>query len=57
MRALGGSELLVFLQNAADSTDVANRGQQVWLSWRPEHSMALAADPADRAPVADEEAS
>jgi spermidine/putrescine transport system ATP-binding protein len=43
--ALGGSELLVFLQNASDSDDIAERGQEVWLSWRPEHSLALAADP------------
>ena len=37
-------ELLVFLQNASDASDVAARGQNVWLSWRPEHSLALAAD-------------
>ena len=55
--ALAGSELLVFLQNAADSTDIANRGDEIWLSWRPDHSMALAANPADRAPEVDEEAS
>jgi spermidine/putrescine transport system ATP-binding protein len=36
-----GTELLVFLQNSADSHDVAERGAQVWLSWRPEHSLAL----------------
>ncbi|HEY3737641.1 MAG TPA: ABC transporter ATP-binding protein [Jatrophihabitans sp.] len=36
-------ELLVFLQNASDSSDVASRGESVWLSWRPEHSLALAA--------------
>jgi spermidine/putrescine transport system ATP-binding protein len=44
--ALGGSDLLVFVQNAADSEDIAARGQDVWLSWRPEHSLALAAGPA-----------
>jgi spermidine/putrescine transport system ATP-binding protein len=37
-----GSELLVFLQNAADSEDVVHRDQDVWLSWRPEHSLPLA---------------
>jgi spermidine/putrescine transport system ATP-binding protein len=43
-----GSELLVFLQNASDAEDIAERGEQVWLSWRPEHSLVLApgADPA-----------
>jgi spermidine/putrescine transport system ATP-binding protein len=40
-----GSELLVFVQNASDSADIANRGEQVWLSWRPEHSLALATSP------------
>jgi spermidine/putrescine transport system ATP-binding protein len=42
IRTADGSDLLVFLQNAADSSDVAERGQDVWLSWRPEHSLALA---------------
>jgi spermidine/putrescine transport system ATP-binding protein len=37
-----GSELLVFLQNASDSSDIAERDEDVWLSWRPEHSLALA---------------
>jgi spermidine/putrescine transport system ATP-binding protein len=41
IRTSDGSDLLVFLQNAADSSDVAERGQDVWLSWRPEHSLAL----------------
>jgi spermidine/putrescine transport system ATP-binding protein len=45
-----GSELLVFVQNASDSSDIADRGQQVWLSWRPEHSLALASSPR-RAPA------
>ena len=35
-----GWELLVFLQNASDADDIAERGQDVWLSWRPEHSLA-----------------
>jgi spermidine/putrescine ABC transporter ATP-binding subunit len=42
--ARDGSELLVFLQNAADSTDIADRDADVWLSWRPEHTLALATD-------------
>ncbi len=57
VRALDDSELLVFLQNAADSSDVANRDEDVWLSWRPEHSMGLAANPADVVAPTDEEAS
>ncbi|MDQ6848386.1 MAG: ABC transporter ATP-binding protein [Actinomycetota bacterium] len=40
-----GSELLVFLQNAADADDAAERGDDVWLSWRPEHSLALSDSP------------
>ena len=43
-----GTELLVFVQNATDSHDIAERGAQVWLSWRPDHSLALK----DRAPDA-----
>ena len=39
-----GSELLVFVQNLSDSTDLAERGAEVWLSWRPEHTLALASD-------------
>ena len=39
-----GSELLVFLQNSSDSEDIAQRAQEVWLSWRPEHSLPLATD-------------
>jgi spermidine/putrescine transport system ATP-binding protein len=35
-------DLLVFLQNASDSSSVAERGEPVWLSWHPEHSLALA---------------
>ena len=54
--ALGGSELRVFVQNAADSTDVADRGAEVWLSWRPEHSMALAPSSSGSDTALDEEA-
>jgi spermidine/putrescine transport system ATP-binding protein len=42
IRTRNGTELLVFLQNASDSSDVAERDQEAWLSWRPEHSLALA---------------
>ncbi len=41
----GSSDLIVFRQNAADATDVAARGDDVWLSWRPEHSLALRPGP------------
>jgi spermidine/putrescine transport system ATP-binding protein len=37
-----GTDLIVFVQNASDSQDIATRGQEVWLSWRPEHSLGLA---------------
>jgi spermidine/putrescine transport system ATP-binding protein len=55
--ALGGSELRVFVQNAADSTDVVDRGADVWLSWRPEHSMALAPSSTASDAALEEEAS
>jgi spermidine/putrescine transport system ATP-binding protein len=44
--ARDGGELIVFLQNASDSRDVAERDAEVWLSWRPEHTLALATDAA-----------
>ncbi|GAB2520465.1 ABC transporter ATP-binding protein [Nocardiopsis aegyptia] len=37
----GGEEVTVYQQNASGSTLVAQRGEAVWLSWRPEHSFAL----------------
>jgi spermidine/putrescine transport system ATP-binding protein len=52
VRTAEGSDLIVFLQNASDSSDIAERGNDVWLSWRPEHSLALAAAPDDLAAVA-----
>jgi len=42
VKTTDGSDLLVFLQNASDSSDIAERGEDVWLSWRPEHTLALA---------------
>jgi spermidine/putrescine transport system ATP-binding protein len=48
VRSADGTELLVFVQNASDSDDVAARGEDVWLSWRPEHSLALADSPSSR---------
>jgi spermidine/putrescine transport system ATP-binding protein len=40
-----GADLSVFVQNSSDASDVAERGEDVWLSWRPEHSLALADAP------------
>jgi spermidine/putrescine transport system ATP-binding protein len=57
IRAADGAELLVFSQNASDSGDLAHRDDDVWLSWRPEHSLALAAGPSDETSRLDEEAS
>jgi len=42
VKTYDGSDLLVFLQNASDSSDIAERDEDVWLSWRPEHTLALA---------------
>jgi spermidine/putrescine transport system ATP-binding protein len=56
VRARDGSELLVFLQNAADASDIADRDDEVWLSWRPDHSLALAAGATDAAAAPDTEA-
>jgi spermidine/putrescine transport system ATP-binding protein len=49
VKTADGSDLLVFLQNASDSRDVADRDQDVWLSWRPEHTLPLAAAALDGA--------
>ena len=43
-----GSDVVVFLQNAASSASVAAEGEQVWLTWRAEHSYALAGGSAPR---------
>ncbi len=47
VRSANGSELLVFVQNASDSEDIAERKQDVWLSWLPEHTLALAPSTSD----------
>ncbi|MEO9137994.1 MAG: ABC transporter ATP-binding protein [Jatrophihabitans sp.] len=47
LRDADGAELLVFVQNSSDSRDIAERDSQVWLCWRPEHSLALADSPSD----------
>ncbi|SDQ98023.1 ABC transporter ATP-binding protein [Thermostaphylospora chromogena] len=36
-----GTEVTVFQQNAHDNTATAERGDAVWLSWRPQHSYAI----------------
>ncbi|KII00444.1 spermidine/putrescine ABC transporter ATP-binding protein [Streptomonospora alba] len=36
-----GSEVVVFRQNASDAASAAERGETVWVSWRPEHAYAL----------------
>jgi spermidine/putrescine transport system ATP-binding protein len=36
-----GSDLIVFVQNMSDARDLVSRGEDVWLSWRPEHSLPL----------------
>ncbi|OYV72237.1 MAG: hypothetical protein B7Z72_05215 [Gemmatimonadetes bacterium 21-71-4] len=46
VRTIDGTELSVFAQNASDASDIAERDDDVWLSWRPEHSLALAQSPA-----------
>jgi len=38
-----GAEVTVFVQNSNNADDVAARGQDVWLSWEPEHSYAIGA--------------
>ncbi|GAA1529122.1 ABC transporter ATP-binding protein [Actinomadura kijaniata] len=36
-----GTEVTVFMQNANNSDDVAERGDRVWLAWEPRHSYAI----------------
>jgi spermidine/putrescine transport system ATP-binding protein len=47
VNAFDGTDLTVFVQNASDSSDIAHRGDDVWLSWLPEHTLPLAAGPVD----------
>lgn len=47
----GGDELTVFWQNSADASDLASRGDEVWLSWRSDHFCALAPGGADQVPT------
>ncbi|GAA3039318.1 ABC transporter ATP-binding protein [Streptosporangium longisporum] len=41
VRLAHGAEVTVFQQNALDSASTAERGDSVWLSWRPHHSYAI----------------
>jgi spermidine/putrescine transport system ATP-binding protein len=36
-----GADIVVFQQNSAAASDVAARGDHVWLSWQPEHSYPI----------------
>jgi spermidine/putrescine transport system ATP-binding protein len=36
-----GADIVVFQQNSASATNVAARGDSVWLSWQPEHSYPI----------------
>jgi spermidine/putrescine transport system ATP-binding protein len=38
-----GAEVTVFVQNSNNADDVAARGQDVWLSWEPQHSYMIGA--------------
>ena len=49
-----GAALTVFAQNASNAVDIAARGDDVWLSWRPDHSLALARSPLPARGAADE---
>ncbi len=42
VRLADGAELTVFIQNATNSEDAAERGAEVWLGWDPAHSLAVA---------------
>jgi len=38
-----GADVVVFTQNASSADDIAVRGDDVWLSWQPQHSYAIGA--------------
>ncbi|MEY9214014.1 ABC transporter ATP-binding protein [Thermobifida halotolerans] len=41
VRTVDDTEIVVFQQNSSDASNLAERGDTVWLSWRPEHSYVL----------------
>ncbi len=51
VRTAAGEDMTVFVQNASDASNLAGRGDDVWLSWRPEHSLAIADDTPDDQPA------
>jgi spermidine/putrescine transport system ATP-binding protein len=36
-----GADIVVFTQNASSAEDIASRGEDVYLSWNPQHSYAI----------------
>jgi len=41
VRTVHDTEIVVFQQNSSDASNLAERGDTAWLSWRPEHSYVL----------------
>lgn len=41
VRTVDNTDIVVFQQNSSDASNLAERGDTVWLSWRPEHSYVL----------------
>jgi spermidine/putrescine transport system ATP-binding protein len=41
VRIANGAEMVVFQQNASSPAAAADTGEDVWLSWLPEHSYVL----------------
>jgi len=36
-----GADMVIFRQNSAATGDVAGRGEEIWLSWKPEHAYLI----------------
>ncbi|KUP97020.1 ABC transporter ATP-binding protein [Thermobifida cellulosilytica] len=41
VRTVDDTDIVVFQQNSSDASNLAERGDTAWLSWRPEHSYVL----------------
>ncbi|RNI17955.1 ABC transporter ATP-binding protein [Flexivirga caeni] len=54
IRLNGGETLTVLEQNGSTAEATARRGEKVWLSWRPQHSLLLTGAPADGTGAADD---
>ena len=52
----GGDQITVHVQNAGDSSDIAEQGDRVWLGWAREHSYPLDESEASLAPERPERA-